>query len=165
VRAHCGKQQIDLIAGRLRGEIPIPQPHVEGRMLAAHETGDANAVSLAERQWKQRQRHVLPVVSHNDEGMLAFACSGLLLPGTKEVKPLIGSKKMLLIFEAPPNGFGVIKVGEEIDVSDAARFRPCRRICRTAFDCGSQGHRKTYLEGILLTFQGSRLLQRNVNKA
>jgi hypothetical protein len=51
----------------------------------------------------------------------------------------------LLIFEVSPDCLGLVKVGEQIDLGDAARFRPCQRTCVAAFDRGSHGHRNTRL--------------------
>ena len=47
------------------GEIAVPQRHVEGRMLAAHETGAARAVGLPERERQQQQRPALGIVARS----------------------------------------------------------------------------------------------------
>jgi hypothetical protein len=49
----------------------------------------------------------------------------------------------LLIFESSPDCLGLVKVGEQIDLGDAARFRPRWRTRVAAFDRGSHGHRNT----------------------
>ena len=101
--AYRRNQRVEIGAGRLRGKIPVPQRHVEGGVLAAHETCDANAVRLAERERKQQQRPAFAVIGNNDEGPKALALSDQLLPGAKEIEPLIRRGEMLLMFEAAPD--------------------------------------------------------------
>src|SRR5581483_6533211 len=115
-------------------------------MLATHETGDANAARFTEPKRKQHEWYLLLIIGHKDKWVQTLAHSQPALPMTKEVKALIGSIKILLIFQASPNCFGLIKVSEEIDPRDWARLRPSWRICRAAFDRGSHGHRNTCLK-------------------
>ena len=125
------------------GKIPVPQCHVEGGVLAAHETGAANAVLVAERERQQQQRPALGVVSDNDEGQNVVALSDMPLPGTKEIESLIGRVELPPGFEAAPDRLGLAEIVDDIDAGDAARFRPCWRFRRPAFDRGSHGHYET----------------------
>jgi hypothetical protein len=109
-------------------------------VLATHETRNANAAHLAERERKQQQWSTLAVVGYDNKRPKAFARSHKLLPGAKEIEPLKGRREMLLIFEVAPGRFSVAKVAEKIDTGDAVRFRPRWRIGRPAFDHGGYGH-------------------------
>jgi hypothetical protein len=64
---------IALCCGSSANELGVPQPHVEGRVLAAHEAGRAHTVALAQRERKQRKRRLLGVAGDHDEGTDAFA--------------------------------------------------------------------------------------------
>jgi hypothetical protein len=50
------------------GEIAVEQRHVEGGMLAAHETGATGAVGVPERERQQQQRTAFRVIGDHDEG-------------------------------------------------------------------------------------------------
>src|SRR5215207_3597444 len=63
------------------GEIAVEQRHVEGGMLAAHETGATRAVSVHEREREQQQRTAFGVVGDHDKGNEASALADLPLPG------------------------------------------------------------------------------------
>ncbi len=71
------------------GEIAVEQRHVEGGMLAAHETSATRAVGVPERERQQHQRTAFRVVGDHDKGNEAFALADLPLPGAEEVEPLI----------------------------------------------------------------------------
>ena len=81
------------------GEIAIEQRHVEGGMLAAHETCATRAVGVPERERQQQQRTPLCVVGDHDEGNETFALADLPLPGTEEVEPLIRREGGLRAFQ------------------------------------------------------------------
>ena len=88
-REHVGmlaqrrKQRVEIGDGDLRCELGVPQAHVEGRVLAAHEAGRAHAVALAQRERQQQERLALGVAGNDDEGTGAFVarrpsrCHGL----------------------------------------------------------------------------------------
>jgi hypothetical protein len=122
-----GNQCFHIGSGRGRREFAVPQRHVEGRMLAAHEVCDIHAVPAPERE--QQQRPALGV-------------------GGEEVKPLIGSVGLLLLFEFAPDRLGLAENGKNIDGGDAAGLRPRRCLRRSAFDGGSHGHRNTWSENL-----------------
>ena len=71
---------------RACGEIPVPQRHVEGRVLAAHEAGATCAIGVPERERQQQQRTAFGVVGDDDEGGEAFALADLPLPGARKSK-------------------------------------------------------------------------------
>ena len=83
-----------------RGEIAVEQRHVEGGMLAAHETGATRAVGVPEREREQHQRTAFRVVGDHDKGSEAFALANLPLPGAEEVEPLIRREEGLRAFQA-----------------------------------------------------------------
>ena len=94
-RADRRNQRVEIGAGYARGEFAVPQRHVEGRVLAAHETCGANAVFMPQRQRQQQQRPAFGVVGDDDEGQKVFAGSDLPLPGAEEIEPLIRRGEML----------------------------------------------------------------------
>jgi hypothetical protein len=141
-----GNQCFHIGSGRGCREFAVPQRHVEGRMLAAHEVCDIPAVPAPERE--QQQRPALGVGGDHDEGAKAVAIADLALPGREEVKPLIGSVGLLLLFEFAPDRLGLAENGKNIDGGDAAGLRPHRCLRRSAFDGGSHGHRNTWSENL-----------------
>jgi hypothetical protein len=68
LRADRRHQRLEIGAGRLRGEFAVPQRHVEGRVLAAHEARGAYAVFMLQRQRQQQQRPAFGVAGDDDEG-------------------------------------------------------------------------------------------------
>src|SRR4029079_1216463 len=78
----------------LCSELGVPQPHVESRMLAAHEAGGADAMALAMRERQQRKRTVLGITGDHDEGTGAFLHPDRSLPGGEQVEPLVGCGEM-----------------------------------------------------------------------
>ena len=106
------------------GEIAVEQRHVEGGMLAAHETGAARAVGVSEREREQQQRTAFRVVGDHDKGNETFALADLALPRTKEVEPLIGREGGLRTFQLAPDAFRGSEVMNDVDAGDAARLRP-----------------------------------------
>jgi hypothetical protein len=124
------------------GEIAVEQRHVEGGMLAAHETGATGAVGVPERERQQQQRTAFRVIGDHDEGDEAFALADLPLPGAEEVEPLIRREGGLSRLPAAPDAFRGGEVVNDVDGGDAARLRP--RICirRAVFNRGSHGHRR-----------------------
>src|SRR5205809_4044796 len=87
------------------GEIAIEQRHVEGGMLAAHETGATRAVDMLEREREQHQRTAFRVIGDHYKGNEAFALADVPLPGTEEVEPLIWRERGLRAFQAAPDAF------------------------------------------------------------
>ncbi|MEH2626652.1 hypothetical protein V1292_004707 [Bradyrhizobium sp. AZCC 1719] len=123
-------------------EVAVEQRHIEGGMLATHETGAARAISVPERERKQRQRTAFRIVGNHDEGSEAFARADLPLPGAEEVEALIRREEGLRAFQIAPDSFDCGEVVDDVDAGDAARLRPPICIRRSAFDRGSHGHRK-----------------------
>jgi len=76
----------------------------------------------------------------------------LALPRREEVKPLIGSVGLLLLFEFASDRIGLAENGKNSDGGDAAGLRPRGCLRRSAFDGGSHGHRDTWSE-IVYNFQ------------
>ena len=70
-------QRVEIGGAGRRGEIPVPQRHVEGGVLAAHEARGANAVLVAERERQQQQRPALGVMGDHDEGAKTLARADL----------------------------------------------------------------------------------------
>jgi hypothetical protein len=118
--AYRGEENIEIGAASHRGEIPIPQRHVEGGMLAAHEAGGANTSDLIEDEWEQEQWRAVTVIGHDHERLKPGPRSDKLLPWTKEVEPLIWRGKVMMMFQPSPDGFGLGKVGKNVDGGDAA---------------------------------------------
>ena len=81
LRADRRYQRVEIGRGGAGGKIPVPQRHVEGGVLAAHEAGGANAVLVPERERQQQQRPALGVIGDDDEGPKALAFADLALPG------------------------------------------------------------------------------------
>ena len=106
------------------GEIAVEQRHVEGGMLAAHETGATCAVGVPEREREQYQRTAFRVVGDHDKRNEAFALADLSLPGTEEVEPLIRREEGLRAFQLAPDAFRSSEVVNDVDAGDAARLRP-----------------------------------------
>jgi hypothetical protein len=104
----------------LSGKIRIPQRHVEGGVLAAHEGRDTDAMAAPEREWQQQQRPALGVVGDYDEGRDMIAAADLVLPDRKQIETLIGRRKPVAALEHPPDRFCPANVGDDIDVRDAA---------------------------------------------
>ena len=136
-------QCVEIGSGCSRGEIPVPQRHVEGGVLAAHEPGGANAAAVPQCKRQQQQRPMLGVVGDNDERPKTLARTDLPLPGFKEIEALIRRKELPVVFESAPDLLGASEIVENIDAGDATRARPCRRSGRSVFDRGGHGHRKT----------------------
>src|SRR5258708_39501392 len=88
-------------SGGISGEIPVPQRHVEGGVLATHETGGANAVSAPEGERQQQQRPTVGVVSDNDERQKTLTFANVPLPGAKEIEALI-RRGGTVVFENGP---------------------------------------------------------------
>jgi hypothetical protein len=143
-RADRRDQRVEINAGRVGGKIPFPQRHVERGVLTTHETRDANAVLLPERERKQQQRLALDVIGNDDERPKVLALADQPLPGAEEIETLIRGGEVLLIFEAAPDRLSLGEIADNIDADDAACLRPRWRCC-PAFDRGSHGHCKTCL--------------------
>ncbi|MGY3409476.1 hypothetical protein ACVWZV_005589 [Bradyrhizobium sp. GM5.1] len=159
------KQRVEIAAGDLRCKFGVPQAHVEGRMLAAHEAGGAHAVALAQRERQQQQRPMLGVAGNDDKGAGAFLLADQTLPGTEQIKSLIGREEMTGLLEGAPDGLGRAEIGHDIDMRDATRFRLRWQFCRPALHRRSHGHSRTCRE--IKNMRNSacgRPLQRNVNK-
>ncbi|MGY4371284.1 Mrp family chromosome partitioning ATPase [Bradyrhizobium sp. LB1.3] len=134
------KQHVEIGDGDLRCKLGVPQAHVEGRMLAAHEAGRAHAVVLAQRERQQQERPMPGVAGNDDEGAGAFVFADQALPGTQQVKSLIGREEVTGLLEGAPDRLGRAEIGDDIDMRDAARFRPRWRFCRPALHRRSHGH-------------------------
>jgi hypothetical protein len=89
-------------------------------MLAAHEACNANAPAPVEDEREQEQRYAVTVVGDDHEGLKTGARSDHLMPWAKEVEPLIWRGKVVLKFQASPDGLGLGKVGNNLDGGDAA---------------------------------------------
>jgi hypothetical protein len=150
--SYARDQRIDILRGGAGGEFPVPQCHVEGHVLAAHEGCGADPVFMPERKRQQQQRPAFRIVGDDDEGLNVFACTDLQLPRGKKVESLIGCREMPLIFQAAPDRLRLAEIAENIDAGDAARFRPRRRF-RRSFDRGRHGHSKTCKKGNIYIFR------------
>ena len=129
----------------MSGEFPVPQRHVEGGVLAAHEARGANAVLVAERERQQQQRPALGIMGCYDEGTMALARADLPLPGTEEIETLIRRGKLCDVLETAPDGLGGVEIAKNIHAGDAAGPGRCRRLPRSVVDRGSHGHRNIQL--------------------
>jgi hypothetical protein len=89
-------------------------------VLAAHETGGANAVPVSQRERQQQQRPVFAVIGNNDERLKLLALSDLTLPGRQEIEPLKGRGKVLLVLKAAPHRRNLAEIVKNIDAGDAA---------------------------------------------
>ena len=134
------------------GEIAVPQRHVEGRMLAAHETGDADAIFTERGQRQQRQRTALGIAGDHEKGGRALAFTDLALPGGEEIETLIGRMSDVAAFELTPDGFGLAEFSDDVDGRNTARLRPVARLRRPAIDCRSHGHQR-YLSETVYNFR------------
>ena len=112
------KQRIEVGKRCAGGKIAVPQRHVEGGMLAAHEAGGTNALLAAERERQQQQRPALGIVRDDDEGRAALARSDLALPWPEKIEALIRGGE--LPFEAAPDRLGLAEVMDDIDAGNAA---------------------------------------------
>ena len=72
------------------GKFLVPQRHVEGRMLAAHEAGATRAIGMPQRERQQHQRPALGIVGDHDEGGKTLMRADMALPGRDEVEALKG---------------------------------------------------------------------------
>ena len=146
------------------GEFPVPQRHVEGGVLAAHETRGANAVLVAERERQQQQRPALGIMGDHDEGAMTLARADLPLPGAEEIEALIRRGELLDVFEAAPDGLGLAEIVENIDAGDAADLR--RHVAFPPSGCRSRRpwSSQNLCRGLFTFFGLGRPLQRNVNK-
>src|SRR6185437_8888158 len=140
LRADRRDQRVEIGAGGVAGEFAVPQRHVEGGMLAAHEARCAHAVFVPQRQRQQQQRPAFAVAGDDNEGRKVFAHARLRLPGAEEIEPLIAGGEMPGAFERAPDRFGRTEVTDDIDAGDAPGFRPRRRFGRPAFGRGRHGH-------------------------
>src|SRR5436190_12670695 len=134
------------------GEIAIPQRHVEGRMLAAHETCDMDAVLAEGSEREQRERTPLGVVSDSDAGRRAFAGADLALPCGEEIEALIGRVGGVAAFQLAPDGFGLAQIRDDVDGRKAARLRPVARLRSPAIERRSHGHLR-HLSEIVYNFR------------
>ena len=118
VFAQSRKQRVEVGRRCAGGKIAVPQRHVEGGMLAAHEAGGTKAELAAERERQQHERPALGIVRDDDKGRQALARSDLALPGTEKIEALIRGGKFP--FEAAPDRLGLAEVMDDIDAGDAA---------------------------------------------
>ncbi len=95
---------------------------------------------VPERKGKQQQRAAFRVTRDYDIGLKMLAVPGLPLPGGEKLEPLIRRRQMLWVFEATPGRLRLAEIADDIDGGDAARFRPCRRLRRSALNRGRDGH-------------------------
>ncbi|GAC1617864.1 MAG: hypothetical protein NVS4B4_02780 [Bradyrhizobium sp.] len=100
---------------------------------------------VPQRERQQQQRPVFTVIGNNDERLKLLTLGDLTLPGHQEIGALKGRGKVLLALEAAPDRRNLAEIMKYIDAGDAARSRARRCFCRSAFDRGSHGHRKTRL--------------------
>ena len=121
VLAYRRYQGNQIVSGGVGGKLPVPQRHVEGGVLATHETSDAKAKSLFERERQQQQRPTFGVIGDDNEGPETLTFTDLQLPGAQEIEPLIRRGELLLIFQTAPDRFCLAEIGENIHASDAAR--------------------------------------------
>ncbi len=112
-------QRIEI--GRRGGgrEIPLPQRHVEGRMLAAHEAGDTDAVFGSCHERQQQQRPPLDVAGDDNAGLKIVSGSDVLLPGRQKIEPLIGRRELGRL-EAAPDRFGRAQIMKDVDMCNAS---------------------------------------------
>lgn len=112
-------------SGRLC-KFALPESHIEGRVLAAHEARDICAVLTAGDKREDEQRLAAGVISDHDERLSAFMFSDCLLPGVEEFKALIGRREKAGALKHSPRFLSRGHVAHDIDARDAA----CRRIHR-----------------------------------
>ncbi|MHC2609136.1 hypothetical protein ACVMGF_000209 [Bradyrhizobium diazoefficiens] len=134
------EQCIEIGGDGLCRELGVPQSHVEGRMLAAHEAGRAHPVTLAQRERQQQERRMFGVAGDHDEGARALAAADQPLPGAEQVEALVGREEVAALLEGAPDRLGLIEIGDDVDLRDTARFRPRWRFCRPALHRRSHGH-------------------------
>jgi hypothetical protein len=69
------------------------------------------------------------------------------------------------LLERAPDRFGFTEIGDDLDVSDTARFRPRWRFCRPALHRRCHGHSQSLSDKEKFgVFDLGRPLQRSVNK-
>jgi len=115
-------QRMEIARGCLGGKIPVPQRHVKGRVLAAHEAGEPNPIFLTKRERHQQQWPTVGVVGDNDERQKSLALTDLPLPRSEEIESLEGRREMLRSLKAAPNCLRLNEIGKNFDVRDAARL-------------------------------------------
>ena len=147
LRAYRRHKRVEVGGGYAGGKFPVPQRHVEGGVLAAHETGSANAVLTPEHKGKQQQRPTFGIIGDDDEGQEVLALPDLPLPGAEKIEPLIRRGELPRTFEATPDRFRLAEIVKDIDAGDAARLAPRFGIRSSVFDRGSHGHCETCLGG------------------
>jgi hypothetical protein len=103
--ADSSNQRVEI---RTRGggrEIPLPERHVESRVLAAHEPCDTNATFHAHYEREQQEWLSLSVGGDDNAGQKLFVGSDVPLPGRQEVESLIGRRKLRRL-EITPDRLG-----------------------------------------------------------
>jgi hypothetical protein len=151
--AYRGKYSVEVSARCHLGKIPIPKPHVEGGVLAAHEGCDPTAERFPDCERKQDQWSALIIKGNDNEGLIARPLAHELLPGTQEIKPLKWCGEVLRILEAAPDGFCLAGFVKYFDSRDVRFLQPRQRTGRPAFDRGSQGHSQNPSKADLLSAQ------------
>src|SRR5437764_1292639 len=96
-------QDFDIAWPCIGRKIPPPQAHVEGGVLASHETGNPNALPSAKHERQQQQRPTLRVVGYNYRWRGVVTAADLPLPWRKKIESLI--RRGVLAFELAPDRF------------------------------------------------------------
>src|SRR5262245_29060763 len=103
-------------------------------MLAAHESGDIDAVLPGSVARQQRQRPTLGIAGNHDVRAASFALAGLTLPGGEEIETLIGRVRDVAAFQLAPGRLGLAEIGDDVHGRNTARLRPVARLRRPAID-------------------------------
>src|SRR5450631_1003377 len=99
--AQTGHEGVEV--GGVGDKVAVPERHVEGGVLAAHERQCANTVLAPERERYQQKRPALAIAGDGDAGLGVIADTDLALPGLEKIEALIGRRDVLLGFEAAPD--------------------------------------------------------------
>src|SRR3984893_15096753 len=116
----AGENVADIARGDGSESLAPPQSGIEIGMLGPEEAHQRQWAFFHPAQWPQKKRLAGAIESNDDQGRYAGPRAHVVLPGGKEIEPLIGRCERTAVLQAAPERLRRHRVVEHLDARDLA---------------------------------------------